>query len=529
MQIQEGAHRVRIVWLALIFGIPSMVICHWGWDTLVRDPRNATARLLALLHAGVAIRLFAIFAIQVLPLHDAPSVVRFVVIPASCLTYAFAIHVYFRVLPEPFPRSRWQWAPYVILGSMLAIDVLSSRVPRSFFSPVREGFWVKPISPAGVHATLIILVAITTVGAAALAWGRSRTRNPNVRGRINGLFWGTAASALAYIIFGFIFPDNTARWVPPSGYVFGVLGWLIAVRITVTRYLLVPSRWHRYRLLFESNPLPIVMADAHGQIVDANTAAVKTYGPIVRIGDLFPEESRQKDWQQLREALHAQESVTNWEQRVMVQKQERWVNLNGERLPLGERNGWAFSLRDITEQHGQPAEQLGLRDALTGLSNAEAFRRALNGLAEDPPQDAAIIFVDLDNFKMVNDAWGHLVGNQLLAEAAHRLRTVFRPDDLVARFGGDEFVVLLTRVPAQPLDEILRRIIQTFATPFSSPGLPPLAIHASVGLSRFPEDGATPEMVLQRADDAMYQAKRAGKNQYRIFDATAELPANTPR
>jgi diguanylate cyclase (GGDEF)-like protein len=158
-------------------------------------------------------------------------------------------------------------------------------------------------------------------------------------------------------------------------------------------------------------------------------------------------------------------------------------------------------------------------DPLTGLMNRASFDRALElaiGHAARNHSPAAVLFMDLDGFKAVNDQRGHAVGDVLLREVAARIMTCVREDDLLARYGGDEFVVLL-----EPLTEphvvqaIASRVIEALSRTFSVDGLM-VRLSVSIGVALFPEHGACAEELLACADAAMYEAKRRGGDRYLI-------------
>ncbi|MGJ7917874.1 EAL domain-containing protein [Massilia sp. LXY-6] len=165
-------------------------------------------------------------------------------------------------------------------------------------------------------------------------------------------------------------------------------------------------------------------------------------------------------------------------------------------------------------------------DSLTNLPN----RRRLGACLEDAIAQAgrhghraAVMFIDLDRFKKVNDMLGHAVGDQLLVQAAARLETCARSDNLVARLGGDEFSVVLPYVGGQEGNSsdaalVAARIIESLAQPFHLQGQQ-LFVSASIGIARFPEDGASAEQLLKSADTAMYGAKNNGRNTYQFYSA----------
>jgi diguanylate cyclase (GGDEF)-like protein len=158
-------------------------------------------------------------------------------------------------------------------------------------------------------------------------------------------------------------------------------------------------------------------------------------------------------------------------------------------------------------------------DALTGLANQVKFRERLGEVVATPGSEAslAVLFVDLDDFKEVNDGFGHTTGDQLLRGVADRMRSVVRPDDLGARFGGDEFAVLLTGIPETgDAERVAQRIVDALAQPFVLAGRN-VRVAASVGVATSEVSGPDVDALLRDADFAMYRAKAAGKNGYATF------------
>lgn len=163
-------------------------------------------------------------------------------------------------------------------------------------------------------------------------------------------------------------------------------------------------------------------------------------------------------------------------------------------------------------------------DALTGLPNRALFvqrlDQAVQRLGRRQPR-IALLFLDLDRFKLVNDTLGHEAGDQLLVAVAERLRTCIRPGDVVARLGGDEFTVLLDGVADD--DEIVRiahRIVQAVTIPVTLLGSREVFVSTSIGIVRPEDEHATAADLLRDADTALYRAKERGRNQYAVFDAS---------
>jgi len=174
--------------------------------------------------------------------------------------------------------------------------------------------------------------------------------------------------------------------------------------------------------------------------------------------------------------------------------------------------------------------QLAYSDSLTGLPNRQLFNELLHqslALANRHRRPLAILFLDLDRFKMINDTLGHAVGDQLLQAAAARLRECCRRErDIVARRGGDEFIILLPELedhhePAR----VAQKIIDAFTRPFALPGHE-LHITTSVGVSVFPQDGRDGDSLIRNADQAMYLAKEKGRSRYQIYTPALDVQAS---
>jgi diguanylate cyclase (GGDEF)-like protein len=207
----------------------------------------------------------------------------------------------------------------------------------------------------------------------------------------------------------------------------------------------------------------------------------------------------------------------------------RTIRLIFKRLPDG---GWATTLEDVTEGRRDQAriEHLAHYDALTNLPNRTLFQRHAEGLLlETEGRQFAILYIDVDEFKRINDTLGHLIGDEFLKGVAERLRQSVGPDDFIARLGGDEFAILQNGIDsAEDVHALVARIYQALRTPFDCDGHQ-LASDASIGIAIAPRDGSDLLDLLKNADLAMYAAKAAGRRTYRFFDPEMEQEANHRR
>jgi diguanylate cyclase (GGDEF)-like protein len=187
--------------------------------------------------------------------------------------------------------------------------------------------------------------------------------------------------------------------------------------------------------------------------------------------------------------------------------------------------GLAMTIRDISETkaHEQALIAIANADALTGLPN----RHWLNGYLPSAIEHAknyhiglAILFIDLDNFKNINDTLGHAAGDELLKAAAKRLKSLVRAGDHVVRLGGDEFTIVLEQVQKlEDVSHVADLVIQSLSKPFTLDKASGNHVHASIGISLFPQDGDNAQTLLKHADIAMYAAKASGKGRYHFYQS----------
>jgi diguanylate cyclase (GGDEF)-like protein len=182
-------------------------------------------------------------------------------------------------------------------------------------------------------------------------------------------------------------------------------------------------------------------------------------------------------------------------------------------------------LKQLKEQHDElkrlyvQMARYATHDSLTNLPNRKHFHDQLaNAItsAEQKKRTFTVLYLDLDGFKAINDALGHTVGDQLIESTARRIEQCVRKDDMVARVGGDEFVVLLHDVASCDVSKIAEKIIENTSKPLVLADKT-LSITTSIGVATYPQDGADANTLVHSADSAMYEAKRNGKNGYRIF------------
>jgi diguanylate cyclase (GGDEF)-like protein/PAS domain S-box-containing protein len=232
-----------------------------------------------------------------------------------------------------------------------------------------------------------------------------------------------------------------------------------------------------------------------------------------------------EQWDEHRRILQARLPFKDFVYQMEVQPGElRWFSISGKPIfENGVFKGYRGTGTDITERR-QAEEKiafLAYHDALTGLPNRVLLQDRLQqaiAQAERVRNGLALVFLDLDNFKKINDSLGHAAGDALLREVAQRLKHCVRDSDTISRQGGDEFVLILRELRGvDSCVPVLGKIMESLQEPFIWEGNE-LSTSASLGIALYPEDGRDFETLRKKADLAMYRAKEAGRNTYRFFD-----------
>ncbi len=203
------------------------------------------------------------------------------------------------------------------------------------------------------------------------------------------------------------------------------------------------------------------------------------------------------------------------------EKQIAWYNISRQ-FPIEGWANWGIGL-DVTEQvtAQRGLEHMATHDELTGLANRALLRDRLNYALTDSKRNehrGALLLLDLDHFKMINDAHGHPVGDQLLVQTGQRLTTCLKSTDTLARFGGDEFVILLERIThPEEASMVAERIIATLTNkPFEVCGHE-IRVRTSIGITVFPDDDIRLDELIKHVDLALYAAKESGRNGYHFY------------
>jgi len=286
------------------------------------------------------------------------------------------------------------------------------------------------------------------------------------------------------------------------------------------------------RTIIDSIPALIYAKDSQSRFIACNVLAARGMGttPAEAIGktdfDFFPQEMATGFFLDEQAVIRSGDPLIEREESVLDRSSGIMRYFATTKVPYRDQKGNIIGIvgigRDITDRKlaDERIRHLATHDCLTDLPNRASFSEALNAAiaaARSAGERFALLFVDLDHFKFINDAFGHEAGDTLLREFATRLRAAVRPNDLLARLGGDEFVLLCKdSTDMADLEGLAARLLQATTRPVMLLGQE-RRVSASIGIAVFPDDGTTERTLMKSADSAMYTAKLEGKNKYQIF------------
>jgi len=285
-----------------------------------------------------------------------------------------------------------------------------------------------------------------------------------------------------------------------------------------------------YATVFQHSGEAIVITDADNRIVAINEAMSRITGytleelrgknPRVLSAGQTPPETYRELWRALGQGGYWQGEL--WDQRKDGSVYAKWAAISACCDREGRVQNYVASYTDISERKEAEARihYLASHDALTGLLNRHSLELRLEqalASAHRQGQDLAVVFLDLDRFKTVNDSLGHHVGDQVLVQVAQRLRGLLREVDIVARLGGDEFVAVLAGLE-QPgaAARVCEKLREALSQPYEAGGRS-LSLTPSLGVSLYPQDAHDPEGLMRQADAAMYHAKASGRNNTQFY------------
>ncbi|MCE1252095.1 MAG: diguanylate cyclase [Anaerolineae bacterium] len=355
--------------------------------------------------------------------------------------------------------------------------------------------------------------------------------------RLTGLIAvGYVFVSLVRIILLFIFPIETndffktgpASMVAITAYLSLMIGLVIALVLMVTYRLLaeVQTEEQKFNKAFHSAPYAVIITRVFdGRIFEVNEGFSKITG--YRREEVVGKSildlriwARQEDRGAVLQNLSKYNKLNDYEINVLTKSGKEVIGLlSADMIEINNEQCIISSVSDITEQSRikEKLREMATHDVLTGLANRrlfyDRFELALAN-ARREKNEMALISIDLDKFKLINDTYGHAMGDLVLVQSARRLVDCSRRVDTVARFGGDEFLILLWKIKTHAeAIKVAQRILENFRQPVTIENQP-ISLSVSIGISFYPEQGEDILTLIKKSDEAMYRAKEMGRDIY---------------
>jgi len=282
--------------------------------------------------------------------------------------------------------------------------------------------------------------------------------------------------------------------------------------------------------VFEHTSEAIIITDANSKIIDCNQAytdvtryslqEIRGSNPNIASSGHHDEAFFQEMWQMINDTGSWRGEI--WDRRKNGEIYPKWLSINAVLNDEGDVSQYVGVFTDITKQKEteRRLEELAFTDPLTGLANRQLFHVRLHHElthAARKERKLALFFIDLDQFKEVNDTLGHHIGDEILQEVARRLQENVRKNDTVSRLGGDEFTIILTDLDSyKEVSNIAHKIIDMIKEPIILQGVEHI-MGSSIGISLYPDDSIDAELLIRNADVAMYHAKEKGRGNFQFF------------
>lgn len=493
----------------IVYVLPLFILFYIAIEILNRNYRNLENILLAATFSLYGLLFLAEYVRHLFPIEYSSAFIHYwfgnvgLLIPSVFIHFIYKFSDMHRHPPKYFH-------PYIFYSPVILIlltIVLQSNLTNSedfeqvglFIYPVFNVNYLIAITVGNIiHMFVIVFIFIA----------KKRTDSYQKQQVFDILFAVAIVILIWDILFGYFDFRGT---LPPYSYIYAGLLWAVALRYAMSKYGFIESFYNRFATLFTINPSAIVLVNEQGLMIHANPAAYELIEEEALVGETI------ETYLAFGE-LPKGKKVIEYEMKIRTASgQEKHVLIDSDRLMVDYGVVMMLIIRDIDDvkKAEQQVHHMAYHDVLTDLPNRRSFYEQATTELAGQGQLAFMIF-DLDDFKGINDQYGHQTGDEFLIHVAQKLRNATRKEAMVARVGGDEFHLCL---PYSELDDVhimVKRIFIEMQEPFAYQGNM-IPVQASIGVSLAPVHSTNLEQLIHYADEAMYMVKKGSKNDYRIF------------
>lgn len=505
--------------------IPVLLLFYMAVEVYHRDKNNPTYKVTSYFFIAMMMLMLGFFLLNFSPLEYANSLtITFILIPAF-LTLSLELHFTASLVGKQLeiPRRLLIAICYTpslpILLLFLPIEAISLHyIKESAFTYVYPSqLLITILTVTVIYSSAVVFYFLYAFFKKTKASNALQLKRKQVSLITQGfIFTGIVASAFAvYLKRPSFIPEDLGL---PHLASYGLFVSALVIRYAMVKYDFLPSIEKKYQILYNKSPMSILLLDEQMIIRDANPEAVVLFQYSKRelITHNFNEFVSDPDTVGLLSEIFTIKTSSG--DIKYVKAKSEYVITEGEQFQF-------LVLLDVTDvkQAERRANYHACHDQLTGLANRYMFGKYLDEQLSRSIQfhsPFALVVIDLDGFKQLNDTQGHHAGDILLEMVARSLESNTNDDALIARFGGDEFALILPNIPSlEAVHEMCRQLLKGFNTPFIYNNKS-FTITASIGVSIYPSHGVQSEELLHQADLAMYQGKKMGKNRYVIYDSS---------
>lgn len=495
--------------LLLTHGLPILFLTYMATDILLRNKRKTEHVLLSLIACCFLLLFVEEFVRNQVSIKYSPILSSLwlssvgSIIPALC----FHFIIKFTGLHAKWPRFLYPYIFYIPL-IVVVINIFTGAeiiYTEDFFE---VGMWKYPSYNESYYIAMIVSTIIDCMFLLPLWIAKSKTKLVEQQAIYHQLLIGVCVAIALNIILGF-FPYINI--LPPYPYIYAGIVWCYFLRRIMKKYDFLNLYDKRYEKLFQLNPNAILLLDFHGIIHEANPAAKQLLDRL----NLSQEQLFSVLSEDLKNQLMKESQIKDYALSIETNDVEFSLLVHADYLLVENQMHILLLLHDVTlqKQYQREIEFLAYHDALTRLPNRQLFTKHLENALESSAKQQktlSLFLLDVDNFKCLNDTYGHQAGDELLQVIARILQHAVDDIGEVARLGGDEFVLFLRDVHSSQQERFIESVKSSFLQ-YISRNYSDIPVSLSMGVSQFPEDGTDGQTLIHYADQAMYTAKRKYK------------------
>lgn len=503
--------------------LPALYLFGMACVVISQHPKRLENRLVASIVFIYSLLFFEEFFRHLVPMEYSAILTKLFFGNLGLLVVGITFHLYtflaisHKQMRKPFYPTIF-YAPFlvVIVAQLFNYNLISNTLYEA------KGIWYVPVFNMQYYATMTVSNVFILAMFFILVAGYRKTRVIQQRNLLRFLMTSTLIILLLNIGLGY--PDFGPA-LPPYTYIYEGFVFSILLSISVMRYRLLPNVSKRYQTMFDLSPVSIMIVNGNWDILEINERAEQ----MLNLHDQFAvnlmkfahTKDNQKKLRKLAFELQENGTVHGYEMsfELLHRSGVSHFAIDASIVSTGEEKIYYLMWRDVTDEVEKEKiiMHMAYHDALTNLHNRAYFvtkvRRRLVEIANQANNTGVLILLDLNHFKEVNDQFGHSLGDQVLQHTADILKKAVRKNDLVARFGGDEFVLFLHDFASRELFyEWLLRLRSMFAANrFESKGII-VEIEPSIGIAFYPDQANTFEDLFHQADLNMYKDKESLKS-----------------